>query len=425
MSDKKQRIYCCIDLKSFYASVECVERGLDPFKTNLIVADPDRTTRSVCLAITPAMKELGVNNRCRVYQIPPNIEYITAKPRMKLYMKKSAEIYGIYLRYISPDDIHVYSVDECFIDLTDYVKLYKTDAKSLAKTLTEAVFNQTGIRATVGIGTNLFLAKIALDITAKHSPDFMGYLDEDLFKKTLWHHRPITDFWNIGPGIARRLADFKIYDLYSVSIFDEKILYKEFGVNAELLIDHSKGIETCTIADIKAYKPKSNSLSNSQILFSDYNSTEALTIVKEMTYQLILELNEKELVCDGISLYVGYSNNIVKPSGGSKKLSGYTDSIKKLSDEFVKYYLSVVDNDLPIRKITVGLNNVVDKIHKTYDLFTDLVKEEKEENLAHAIVDIKNKYGKNALLKGISYSEKATARERNKMVGGHFGGEDD
>ena len=424
MQAKKQRIYCCIDLKSFYASVECVARGLDPFKTNLIVADPDRTTRSVCLAITPAMKALGIKNRCRVYQIPPTVEYITAKPRMKLYMRKSAEIYGIYLRYISPDDIHVYSVDECFIDLTDYIKLYKTDAKSLAKTLTEAVFKQTGIRATVGIGTNLYLAKIALDITAKNSPDFMGYLTEELYKKTLWHHRPITDFWNVGPGIAKRLENLKIYDMYGVSVFDEKILYKEFGVNAELLIDHSKGIETCTIADIKAYKPKHNSLSNSQILFSDYNQKEALIIVKEMVYQLILELNEKGLVCNGISLYVGYSLNVEKPSGGSKKLSGYTDSIKKLTDEFVKYYKSVV-MDLPIRKITVGLNNVVDKIHKTYDLFTDLEQEGKQENLAKAIVDIKNKYGKNALLKGISYSEKATARERNKMVGGHFGGEDD
>ena len=234
MQAKKQRIYCCIDLKSFYASVECVARGLDPFKTNLIVADPDRTTRSVCLAITPAMKALGIKNRCRVYQIPPTVEYITAKPRMKLYMRKSAEIYGIYLRYISPDDIHVYSVDECFIDLTDYIKLYKTDAKSLAKTLTEAVFKQTGIRATVGIGTNLYLAKIALDITAKNSPDFMGYLTEELYKKTLWHHRPITDFWNVGPGIAKRLENLKIYDMYGVSVFDEKILYKEFGVNAEL-----------------------------------------------------------------------------------------------------------------------------------------------------------------------------------------------
>ena len=426
MALSKERVYCCIDLKSFYASVECVERGLDPFKTNLIVADPDRTTRSVCLAITPAMKELGVKNRCRVYQIPPHIEYITAKPRMKLYMKKSAEIYGVYLKYISPDDIHVYSVDECFIDLTDYLKLYKTEAKSLAKTLTDAVFNKTGIRATVGIGTNLFLAKIALDITAKNSPDFMGYLDEELFKKTLWHHRPLTDFWNIGPGITGRLNDLKIYDLYSLSVCDEKILYKEFGVNAELLIDHSKGIETCTIADIKAFKTKHNSLSNSQILFTDYTSNEALIIVKEMVYQLVLELNEKELVTDGISLYIGYSNNVEKASGGSKKLKGgFTDSIKKLEREFVEFYNNVVKDYLPIRKITIGLNNVVDKIHKTYDLFTDLEQEEKQENLAHAIVDIKNKYGKNALLKGISYSEKATARERNKMVGGHFGGEDD
>ena len=261
----KDRIYCCIDLKSFYASVECVERGLDPFKTNLIVADPTRTDKSVCLAITPAMKDLGIRNRCRVFEIPKNIEYITAKPRMKLYMKKSAEIYSIYLQYISSEDIHVYSVDEVLIDLTDYIKIYKKTPYQVAKMLIDRVYELTGITATVGIGTNLFLAKIALDITAKASPDFMGYLDEDLFKKTLWHHTPITDFWNIGNGIAKRLAEYGIYDLYGVAHAREDLLYRLFGINAELLIDHAKGIEPCTIKDIHNYKSKNHSLSNSQI----------------------------------------------------------------------------------------------------------------------------------------------------------------
>lgn len=421
----KERVYCCIDLKSFFASCECVERGLDPFKTNLVVADPSRTTRSICLAITPAMKMLGIRNRCRVYEIPKNVEFITAKPRMKLYMKKSAEVYGVYLKYISPDDIHVYSIDECFIDLTDYVKLYKMTAKEIAKMLIDKVYEQTGIRATVGIGTNLFLAKIALDITAKHSTDFMGYLDVEEFKKTIWHHRPITDIWNIGIGTAKRLAKHGIHDLYGVSTAYDVMLYKEFGINAELLIDHANGIETCTMKDIHMYKTRSNSLSNSQILFSDYNSYDAYTIVKEMVYNLGLELIEKGLVTDGIALYIGYSDRLEGATGGSKKLTIFTDSIKKLQNEFKEYYEKTVRRDLPIRKVTVGFNNVVDKIYKTYDLFTDIGKDEKEEKLNHAIIDIKNKYGKNALLMGISYSEKATARARNKMIGGHNGGEDD
>lgn len=419
------RMYCCIDLKSFFASVECVERGLDPFKANLIVADPDRTEKSICLAVSPAMRGLGVKNRCRVFEIPKHIEFITAKPRMKLYMKKSAEIYGIYLKYISPDDIHVYSIDECFFDLTDYIKLYKMTAVELAKLLTEKVYEQTGIRATVGIGTNLFLSKVALDITAKRSPDFMGYLDEEGFKKTIWHHTPITDIWNIGDGIAKRLANYNIFDLYGVAHCRENLLYKEFGVNAELLIDHANGIEPCTMKDIKSYKSKHNSISNSQILFCDYSYIDALTILKEMVYQLVLELNEKGLVAEGISLRIGYSNQLNKSTGGSKKLSSVTDSIEKITSQFVEFYKNTVEKDLPIRKITIGLNNIVDKIYKTYDLFTDLEREKKQEDLTHAIIDIKNKYGKNALLKGLSYSEKATARARNKMVGGHNGGEDD
>ncbi len=421
----KERIYCCIDLKSFYASVECVERGLDPFKVNLVVADPARTEKSVCLAITPAMKKLGVKNRCRVFEIPKNIEYITAKPRMKLYMKKSTEIYSIYLQYISSEDIHVYSVDEVFIDLTDYVKIYKKTAHQVAKMLIDKVFEQTGITATVGIGTNLFLAKIALDITAKASLDFMGYLDEAQFKKTIWHHKPITDIWNIGPGTARRLAEYGIFDLYGVAHANEKLMYRLFGINAELLIDHANGIEPCTIRDIHAYRSKNHSLTNSQILFCNYSFEDAFTIVKEMVEGLLMELVDKNLVTDGIVLSVGYGDKTHKHTGGSMSIGGYTNSARRLMRYFKDFYYKTTEKGYPIRKITVGFNNVVREEYSTFDLFSSVEEQEKEKSLLKTVVGIKKKYGKNALLRGLSYSEKATARERNTMVGGHAGGEDE
>ena len=421
----EDRIYCCIDLKSFYASVECVERGLDPFKVNLVVADPDRSKGTVCLAISPAMKALGVKNRCRVYEIPKSVEYMIAKPRMKLYMDKSAEIYSIYLRYVSPEDIHVYSIDEAFIDLTDYVKLYKKSAKALAKLLIDQVFETTGIRATVGIGTNLFLAKIALDITAKHAADFMGYLDLAEFKKSIWHHRPITDVWNVGRGIATRLENMGIFDLYGVSKCPEDILYREFGINAELLIDHSNGIEPCTIADIHAYKSKSVSLSNGQVLFSDYNFEDALIVVKEMVEQLVFELVEKHLVSDSVSLYVSFAERNKKSVGGTVKLSEFTSSAKKILQYFTEYYYKKVPINALIRRIDVGLNNLVDEAFTTADLLNDIRSIKKERGLQHAVVNIKHKYGKNAILMGTSFQERATGRERNRLIGGHNGGEDD
>lgn len=421
----RDRIYCCIDLKSFYASVECVERGLNPFKTNLIVADPTRTEKSVCLAVTPAMKDLGVRNRCRVFEIPKNIEYITAKPRMKLYMKKSAEIYSIYLQYISSEDIHVYSIDEVFIDLTDYVKIYKKTPHQVAKMLIDKVFELTGITATVGIGTNLFLAKIALDITAKSSPDFMGYLDEETFRKTIWHHRPITDIWNIGHGISKRLAEYGIFDLYGVAHAKEELLYRLFGINAELLIDHAKGIEPCTIKDIHNYKSKNHSLSNSQILFCNYNFDDALIIVKEMVEGLLLELVEKNLVTDCIYLGINYADKSKKHTGGSVSIGGYTSSEKTILKSFIDLYKKTTDRYSPIRKISIGFNNVVKEEYSTLDLFSTVEEQEKEKKLLKTVVNIKKKYGKNALLKGASYQEKATARSRNTMVGGHAGGEDE
>ena len=256
-----QRTYMCIDLKSFFASVECAQRGLDPFKTNLVVADKSRGSGSVCLAITPAMKMLGVKNRCRIFEIPKGIEYITALPHMKNYMEMSAEIYGIYLKFVSPEDIHVYSIDECFIDITPYLLIYKITARELAVKIMNEVLRRTGISASVGIGTNLFLAKVALDITAKHVPDSIGFLDENEFRKSIWHHQPITDIWNVGRGVAKRLAKYGAHCLYDVTCLDTKLLYREFGVNAEFLIDHANGIEPCTIEEIHNYHTENQSIS--------------------------------------------------------------------------------------------------------------------------------------------------------------------
>lgn len=417
------RVFCCIDLKSFFASVECVERGLDPFKVNLVVADPERGNGTICLAITPAMKALGVKNRCRVFEIPKNVQYITAKPRMKLYMEKSLQIYSVYLKFVSAEDILVYSIDECFIDLTDYVKLYGKTAMELTRFLIAEVFKETGVRAAGGVGTNMFLAKVALDITAKHSPDFLGYLDREEFKKTIWRHRPITDVWNVGPGIAERLKRYGIYDLYGVAHCDEELLYKEFGVNAELLIDHSKGIEPCTIKDAHAYKAKTASLSNGQVLFSDYSFDEALLVVKEMTEGLVLEITDKGLVTDSVSFSVGFADRTLATRGGTTKLPARTDSYKKIFPYIEKLFNKFAYKDEKIRRVNVGLNNLVPKEYVIYDLFTDNKQEEKQAALQKAVVDIKKKFGKNSLLRGISFEEKATARERNKMIGGHNGGE--
>ncbi len=418
-------MYCCIDLKSFFASAECAERNLDASKVNLVVADPDRKGGSICLAVSPALKDKGVKNRCRIYEIPENINYIIAKPRMKLYMEKSAEIFSIYLKYVSPEDMHIYSVDECFIDFKDYEKLYNKTPIELSKMLIGDVYNQTGIRATVGIGTNLFLAKVALDITAKHSPDFIGVLDEERFKKTIWYHRPITDVWNVGKGIAKRLERMGVYDLHGITETPEKVLYKEFGINAELLIDHAHGIEPCTIKDIHSYRSKSRSISNGQILFRDYEFEEAKVILKEMVDALSLELIEKDMVTNSISLSVGYADREKKATGGTIKLSGYTSSIKKLTEKFIEYYCKTADRNAKIRKINIGLNGVIESAYRVYDMFTDVNAEEKESKLNKTVIGIKNKYGKNSLLKGTSFESCATAKSRNRMIGGHNGGEND
>lgn len=413
------KIYLCIDLKSFYASVECVERGLDPFKINLVVADPTRGGGAITLAATPAIKKLGVPSRGRIYEIPKNIEYITVPPRMTLYMKYSATIYSIFLKFISSEDIHVYSIDESFLDITSYMSLYNTTPKQLAKMILDKIYDQTGITATVGIGTNLFLAKVALDITAKHAKDCMGYLDEDLFKQLIWHHQPITDIWMIGPGTANRLAMLGIKDLYGVAHYNEKILFKLFGINAEYLIDHAWGREPTEISDIKAYRPSSNSISNSQILFEDYNYKDAYLIMKEMVESNVLQLTEKHLVTNHISLFVGYSKNCIKPSRGSRKITNTTNSYRILLEEFKLLYKKIINPNYPIRQIGISFGNVKDEIYEQFDLFANQEDIEKEKRVQETLVHIRNKYGKNAVLKGMNFYDKATQRKRNGLVGGH------
>ena len=424
MEQADRKTYLCIDLKSFFASVESVARGLDPFTTDLVVADPARGKGAICLAVTPSLKAKGVRNRCRLFEIPDSIEYIVALPRMKKYMEVSTRIYSLYLHYVCPEDIHVYSIDECFIDATQYLKMYRKTPREFAKMLMDAVMRATGIRSTAGIGTNLFLAKVALDVTAKHASDFIGELDEESFKQTMWHHRPITDIWNVGRGIAKRLEKMAIYDLYGVAHADEDYLYDVFGVNAEFLIDHAWGREPCTIADIHAYKSKSASISNGQILFEDYNFDDALIILQEMVDMLVLELVEKHLVCDSISLYIGYSDDDIKPTGGTHKLGVYTSSRAKIMKYFIDYYNKTTSRVHPIRRLNIGLNGLEPDTYATVDFFTDKKKEKKEKDLQSAILRIKDKYGKNAIMPAISYEDKATGRQRNGMIGGHASGEE-
>lgn len=414
-------VYLCIDLKTFYASVECVERGLNPFTTNLVVADETRGKGTICLAISPKMKMLGIRNRCRLYEIPPDVKYIAAKPRMSKYIEYSANIYAIYLKYIAKEDIHVYSIDEAFLDVTHYLKSYKMNGVELAKVILKDIYNTYGITATAGIGTNLYLAKIALDIMSKHSASNIGWLNEERYKKELWHHRPLSDFWQIGSGIEKRLNRKRIFDMYDVAHTDQKILYKEFGVNAEFLIDHSWGKENCTIADIKAYKPKSNSISTNQVLFEDYTFDKAKLVLKEMVEIKSLELVEKDLVTDTIQLYVGYSNNVIKSTGGSKKLSNKLNTFNELLEAFLDLYYKTTNKTVPIRRIGIAFLKVSKIEGEQLNLFVNQEKIEKERKLAQAINEVKAKVGKNAILKGMNFEEGATTKLRNTLIGGHNG----
>ena len=488
------RTYLAIDLKSFYASVECVERGLDPLRANLVVADESRTEKTICLAVSPALKSYGIPGRARLFEVNQRIrqvnaerrrkngnrafrgksadgeelkdpslevEFVIERPQMSHYEDVSAKIYSIYLRSVAPEDIHVYSVDEVFIDATTYLDFYKLDARGFARKLVREVLRETGITATCGIGTNLYLAKIAMDIMAKKMPaDENGVriaeLDEMTYRKELWNHRPLTDFWRVGGGIARKLESNGLYtmgDVARLSLFNEDKLYKLFGVNAELLIDHAWGWEPCTIAAIKAYKPESNSISSGQVLSEPYPFEKGRLIALEMTDLLVLDLVDKGLFCDQMVLtvcYEGtardyggatetdrYGRTVPKSAHGSANLGGYTSSTRKIREALGALYDRITDKKLLVRRMYVVANHVIpesglpkDKTGEQLDLFTDAAalesqrEEEKladaeEKQLQKAVLDIKKRYGKNAILKGMNFEEGATARERNEQVGGH------
>lgn len=417
---KDENFYLCIDLKSFYASVECRERGLDPMTTNLVVADPSRGDKTICLAATPAIKKLGVSSRCRVFEIPKSIDYIMAPPRMSLYMKYSARVYKVYLKYFDKDDIHIYSIDEVFIDASKYSRIYGKDMKLLAKTVIEDVYRTVGIRSACGIGTNLYLCKIALDITAKHSSDGIGYLDEKLYRQLLWNHRPITDFWRIGRGTAKRLERYGIYTMEQIAKADRNLMFKVFGVDAELLIDHAWGRETATMADIKGYEPKSNSISSGQVLFHDYNFEKGRLILHEMTELLVLDLVDKKLVTDNIGLYVGFSNREnIAPVHGSMSLSFYTSSMKIIQKSMDDLYCKIIDENSLIRRISISFNRLLGEENEGFDLFTDTNELKEEKQISHTILDIKKKFGRNAIFKGMNLEKDATTLERNRQIGGH------
>ena len=471
MKKTPDRQYLCIDLKSFYASVECVDRGLDPLTTDLVVADPARTQKTICLAVSPSLKAKGVRNRCRVFEIPQHMRYVMAPPRMARYIEMSAEIYGIYLSWISKDDIHVYSIDEAFFDVTPYLSLYGMSARELGERIRQDVVKRTGIPATCGLGTNLYLAKVALDITAKHSPDFFGELTEETYRTTLWNHRPITDFWRVGKGYARRLEAEGLYTMGDIArcsvggaadYYNEELLYRLFGVNAELLIDHAWGWEPCRISDIKAYRPESTSVSIGQVLKCPYRFDKARLIAREMSDTLALNLVAKGLVCDQVALTVvydvenltdpqiarGYRGPVAvdfygreapKPAHGSRNLSGFTSSSRNIVEAVLSVFDRIVNPMLSVRRVYVAANHTRDEDEARraeaardvqLDMFTDYEARAREEAARRAarererkqqqvMLAIQEKYGKNALLKGMNLEEGATQRERNDQVGGH------
>ena len=512
MADKGQRSYIAIDLKSFYASVECKERELDPMTTNLVVADKSRTEKTICLAVSPSLKsygipgrarlfevvqkvkevnkrricmapgkkfagasvdkKLGVSSRGRIFEIDPKIEYMITPPRMHLYMEYSCRVFKIFLEFIAKEDIHVYSIDEVFMDVTDYLNTYRMTARELAGKIIREIQQETSIAATAGIGTNLYLCKVAMDIVAKHiEPDQNGVriaeLTEISYRKLLWAHQPITDFWRVGQGYAKKLAEVGLFTMGDVArcslgkpgeYYNEDLLYRLFGVNAELLIDHAWGWEPCTIADVKAYKPENNSMGAGQVLHCPYNFEQTKIVVKEMIDQLALDLVDKRLVTDQIVLTIGYDiknleqgtkknvgeittdwygRKLPKHAHGTANLKQHTSSSRLMTQAVVKLYNEIVNPDLLIRRITMAANHVIsekevkeEQQYEQMNLFTDfgIAKKEKEEKneklerekkMQKAMLDIKKKYGKNAILKGMNLQEDGTAMERNRQIGGH------
>lgn len=411
--------------------------------TDLVVADPDRSDKTICLAVSPSLKAKGVRNRCRVFEIPKNLKYIMAPPRMQKYIDYAAEIYGIYLRYISKDDIHVYSIDEAFLDVTPYLHTYGMTAREMAVMLMGKVFEETGIRATCGIGTNLYLAKIALDITAKHAADFIGELDEESYREKLWDHRPLTDFWRIGRGTERSLAEMGIYTMRQIANTDEEMLYRKFGVDAELLIDHAWGREPVEMRHIKEFKPASSSFSSGQVLMRDYAYEEARIVLEEMVYQLCLDMTAKEMLTSSVSFYAGYSNALhAEPCGGTAGFGEPTNSASVIIPGVLGVFDAVVDRDKPIRRFGVSCNDLKkDDGNRQISIFDYVENERAREHpptlsvrgrdrsededldIQKAVIAVKEKFGKNALFKGMDLQEGATALERNRQIGGHKSGE--
>ena len=504
----KQKTYIAIDLKSFYASVECKERNRDPLTTNLVVADKSRTEKTICLAVTPSLKSYGIPGRPRLFEVvqkvreannkrrwkAPNrtfngssddmaeldanpaleIDYIVAPPRMAYYMEYSTKIYNVYLKYVAPEDIFPYSIDEVFMDVTDYLQTYRMTARELAMTMIQDVLKTTGITATAGIGTNMYLCKIAMDIVAKHiEPDKNGVriaeLDEMSYRKKLWSHRPITDFWRVGKGYAKKLEEHGLYTMGDIArcsigkpneLYNEELLYKLFGINAELLIDHAWGYEPCTMEQVKAYKPETNSVSSGQVLHCPYDYEKARLIVKEMTDQMVLDLVDKGLVTDQLVLTIGYDienlsnanlrnqykgevtidrygRKVPKHAHGTANLEKKTSSTRLITNAVMDLYDRVVDENLLVRRITITANKLVDEKsvkqedeYQQLDLFTDYEalkkkqaeeeeKLERERRMQEAMLSIKKKFGKNAVLKGMNLEEGATAKDRNEQICGH------
>ena len=488
------KTYLCIDLKSFYASVECVDRGFDPLMTNLVVADKSRTEKTICLAVSPSLKSLGISGRPRLFEVIQKvksinkerlkdnhyykfqgssydykeleknknlaIDYYVATPRMARYIEVSSKIYGIYLKYIAKEDIHVYSIDEVFIDLTSYLHAYNNDAKALAMKMIKDVYNQTGITATAGIGPNMYLAKVAMDIVAKHmKPDEngvrMAFLDEMRYRKYLWTHRPLTDFWRVGMGYARKLEAYHMYtmgDIARCAYNNEDLLYKLFGVNAELLIDHAFGYESAEMNDIKNYRPQNNSMGSGQVLQCAYDFKKARLVAKEMAERLSLDLVSKHFVASGLVLHVGYdiSNNHYKGemsvdfygrkmprhAHGTVKFKIATSSSKIMRESVSVLFDRIVNKELMVRRLNITALNIKNETinqgpsYEQMSLFVDYNKEdqlrkqeskrlEEEKVLQKTMIDIQEKFGKNAALKGMNFEEGATARERNKQIGGH------
>ncbi|MBR5337941.1 MAG: DNA methylase [Lachnospiraceae bacterium] len=457
ISHSQGHTYAAIDLKSFYASVECVDRGLDPLSARLVVADPSRTDKTICLAVTPALKAYGISGRARVFEVNHRLEevkketgqeidYIMAVPRMARYVEVSTAIFEIYMRYVSPEDIHVYSIDECFIDLTQYMRLYKKGARDLVTEMIRTVHRELGITATAGIGTNMYLCKVAMDVVAKHEePDEFGVriaeLDEMSYRRLLWGHRPITDIWRVGAGIARRLSAMGIYtmgDIARASVTGADQLYKNFGIDAEILIDHAWGYEPCGMEDIKRYKPRTTSLSSGQVLMEPYNNGNARLIVQEMTDVMVLEMVEKGLVTDSFTLTVGYDRcnvddghfkgetktdhygrSVPRSAHGSFRLNAPTSSTRKIMEGMTRLYDEITDRSLMIRRITICANNLEEENCSQISLFSDQRSDDKERKMQETQILLKNKFGKNAVLKGMNLSEGGTAIMRNNQIGGH------